>query len=172
MKRLQIYIIISSSVSSSIKLIFCWYYWYVLIYGITLSAKVDNWQFSSCLLALQRLPLFQRKNTVILRSIIWKGQTIILKRFCNIFIGQLKSGLKYPFIYSFPGRGFHITIFSKLMDTFSKHWSDNSVILTLNGLFHLTSDAWIYFVHPPWMIKLSIFISFISFLTLSIIWHS
>ena len=39
------------------------------------------------------------------------------------------------------------------------HWSYNLVILVLNGLFQHTSDAWLYFVHPPGVITLSTFIS-------------
>ena len=59
-------------------------------------------------------------NKVILRTIICKIQITILKRFYNLFFGQLRLGVKYPLNYFFPGIGLHISTFSKLMDTFTK----------------------------------------------------
>ena len=82
-----------------------------------------------------------------IRSIICKVQTTRLKRFYNVFLGQLRPGVKNPLDYFFPGRRLHIFIFSKLMDTFTK-----SLIIQFGhpGLFQHTSDEYILCTHLEW----------------------
>ena len=98
-------------------------------------------------------------------------QATTFRWFYNVFLGQLRPGVKYPFNYSFPGRKFNISTFNKLMNIFTKPLIVQFDHLVLNGLFISASSAWICFVHPLGIIILSTFISFKSFLTLSVKWH-
>ena len=51
---------------------------------------------------------------------------------------------------------------SSCMPTVLSQWSYFSVQEGLNGLFQLTSGAWMYFVHPPGTITRSIFFDVFS----------
>ena len=66
------------------------------------------------------VPFFKQQIKSSSVIIIYKVQTTTLKQFYNVFLGQLRPGVKYSFNYSFHGRGLHISTFSNLMDTFTK----------------------------------------------------
>ena len=59
-------------------------------------------------------------NLVAERSSIPSFARLTLERFYNVFFKQMRQGVKYPFNYSFPRSRLHISIFSKLMGTFTK----------------------------------------------------
>ena len=118
-----------------------------------------------------RLFLFYTMDKVILRTIIFKVQTTTLKQFCNVLPGQLRPGVKYPFNYSFPGRGLHISIFSKLMYTFTK------LLIIKFGHPHfkwlIPTHIWCLniFCAPIWNDH-AIYIHFFKpFLTIFVIWY-
>ena len=149
LKKLQIYIIFSSSFSSSILFIsslassssegemngFMTRLW---------STKIDIWEFVFFLLALPGCPFFKQgiKSSSLASFARLKPQDWNDFMFSSDSWDQASSNhsiilfLEGSFI-SLPSVNWWIS-----------HWSCNPVILALNGLFQHTSDTWIYFVHP------------------------
>ena len=174
MKKLQVYIIISSSVSCLITFISS-----VAssssegeMNGFTaslLSTKIYSWEFSFCLPALQGCPFFKQ----------WiKSSSIPSKRFkpqqLIDFMFSLDSwehaSSTHSIIFFLEG-GFIFPPSVNWWTPSPSHLSYNLVILAFNDLLQYTG-AWMYFVYRPGrMIMLSTFISFKSFLMLSVIWH-
>ena len=137
-----------------------------------LSTKIYSRELSFCLPASQGYPIFNKwiKSSSVPSFARFKPQHL------NDFIifsldSWDQASSTYSVILFLEGS----SIFPPSVDWWTpslSHWSCNLVIVVLNGLFQRTSSAWIYFLHPPGTIMLSTFISFKSFLTLLVIWHS
>ena len=116
--------------------------------------------------------LFSTMDKAILHTIICEFQTTTLKQFRNVFLGQLRPGIKYSFNYSFPGRGLHIPTFSKLMDNFTKPLIIQSGHPRFNWFIPTNIKCLNIFYAPTWNDH-AIYIHFFkSFLMPSVIWHS
>ena len=175
MKKLQIYIIISLSSSITFISSLTSSYWEGEMNEFTaslLSTKIDSWEFSFCLPAAQGCPFLKQWKKVIPLPSFARFKPQHLSDFVIFSLDSWDQASSTHSITLFLEGGF---IFPPSVNWWTpslSYWSHKSVILALDGLFQHTSDAWIYFVHPPEMITLSTFISFESFIKLSVIWHS
>ena len=161
LKKLQIYII-SSSDSSSITFISS------LIsssseaemnrFTASLSSnKIESWEFSFCLLALQGSPFFKQwiKSSSLPSFTRFKPQH--LNNFIMFYLDSWDQASITHSVILFLDGDFVFPPLVKWWTPSLSHWSYNLVILTLNGLFQHTGE-YILCTHLDW--SLSTFISF------------
>ena len=130
--------------------------------GLTASlllTKIDSQEFSFCLPALQVCLFFQQwiKPSSIPSFASFKPQH--LNNFVMFSLDSWDQASSTHSIILFLEGGFIFPPSVNWWTTSLSHWSYNLIILALIGLFQHTSNAWIYFMHPPGMITLSTFTS-------------